>query len=218
MSCLQRLFLLGAGGHAKMVIESARSTTRFEIIACLGSVQCNGQLLGVPLMTETDELLQSFAESEVYGFVAVGDNGLRKKLSEKLDGFGIEQTTIVAASSIVSPSARLGRGTVLMPGTMVGADAQIGSGCILNTGCSVDHDCLLGDFVHVAPGCHLAGNVRAADGVFLGIGSVVVPDLCLGEWSTVGAGAVVVRDIPGREVWVGCPARAKTFKSARLAS
>lgn len=208
MSLHRKAFLLGAGGHAKMVIEAFRTQNNLEIMCCLARDASYGRtLIGVPIQEESKELLVEFQKRGFLGFVAVGDNRLRKRLVNQLIALGLELPTAIASSAIVSPSATIGQGTVLMPGAIIGADAIVGNGCILNCGSSIDHDNRVDDFVHIGPGSHLAGNVTAEEGAFLGVGTSVIPDLTIGAWAIVGAGAVVLGNVPPNEIWVGCPAR-----------
>ena len=202
------LFLLGASGHAKMVIEAARSQGEFEPLVCLaGSPVAEQHVLGVPVELESPSALANLLHEGMWAFVAIGENGLRRKLQCKLEALGFPIATIVANGAWLSPSAQIGPGSVLMPNSTVGAQARIGHGVIVNTNASADHDCVLGSYSHIAPGTHLAGNVTIEEEAFCGVGASIVPHQRVGARATVGAGAVVVRDIPSDEVWVGCPAR-----------
>jgi sugar O-acyltransferase (sialic acid O-acetyltransferase NeuD family) len=110
-------------------------------------------------------------------------------------------------SAIVSPSARIGEGTVLSAGAIVQQDARVGRFCVLNTACTIDHDNVLGDHVNIAPGVHTAGRVTIEDGAFVGLGAVIINGVVVGRGATVGAGAVVTREVPAGATVVGNPAR-----------
>lgn len=203
-----RLVILGAGGHAKMVIEAARSQGTYEPTVCLAhGTPPQAFILGVPIESETEEAIRQLHLQGYAGFVAIGDNALRRKLCRKLEAMGMPLATIVSSRAWASPTARIEPGTVLMPGSVVGAESTIGMGAIVNTCASVDHDCNIAPFVHIAPGVHLAGNVHIGEAAFLGVGVSVIPERQIGAATTVGSGAVVITDIPNQEVWVGCPAR-----------
>lgn len=200
-----RLFLLGAGGHAKMVIEAARSAG-YQIECCLVAEEAPSTILGVPVERESTSRIIELARLGAEGFVALGNNKVRAKLQQWIQSLGVNIATIVASSAYTSPSASLGMGVVVMPRAAIGAEARVGDGAIINTCASIDHDCKIGEFVHIGPGTHLAGNVSVGNGAFLGVGVSVVPWCKLGEDCVVGAGAVVLRDVPAQEVWVGIPA------------
>lgn len=202
------LVVLGAGGHAKMVIEAARSGSWYEPLVCLSATQVDVQhLLGVRIEVETPERLEQLRRAGYWAIVAIGENRIRRKLQSSLEQRGWPIATVISGTAWCSPSASIEPGTVLMPLSAVGAEARVGRGGIINTSASIDHDCLLSDFVHIAPGSHLAGNVTVANEVFCGVGVSVIPERTIGARTIVGAGAVVVSDIPNDSVWVGCPAR-----------
>lgn len=202
----KRLFLMGGGGHAKVVIEVARDQG-YSVEACLAMENVGSSILDVPILAESHANLSDLARRGIEGFVAVGSNKLRQKLSDLLGNYSIRQPTLIASNAFVSPSAILGAGTIVMPSATVCADAIIGAGVILNTGCSADHECVISDYCHLGPGCRIAGKVRIGHATFLGIGCCVIPDLVIGCNVTIGAGAVVVKSVPDDQVWCGVPAR-----------
>lgn len=204
----ERLVILGAGGHAKMVIEAARTQGLYEPALCLAHIDdLVPNVLGIPVEPESDERLAAVQQQGFHAFVAVGSNRLRRKLCTKLEQLGLPLATIVSSQAWISPSASVSAGSVIMPGAIIGAETKVGRGAIINTAASVDHDGVIGDFVHIAPGVHLAGCVTIGEISFLGVGVSVIPERCIGSGSTIGAGAVVVRDVPDNQVWVGCPAK-----------
>jgi sugar O-acyltransferase (sialic acid O-acetyltransferase NeuD family) len=203
----QPLYLLGAGGHAKMVIEACYRSELYRVAGCFDREPSLPSLLGVPVHSDQDATFAQAIDSRSKFLVAIGENALRQRLTERLGAKGAEFAIVIAPSAYVSPSARLGAGTVVMPMAAIGALADIGEGCIINTSSSIDHDGYLEAFAHVAPGCHLAGNVTVRTGAILGVGTSVIPNITIGEWAVIGAGTTVIRDIPARTKWVGCPAR-----------
>jgi UDP-perosamine 4-acetyltransferase len=203
----QLVFILGAGGHAKMVIEVLESMHRFELYGCLDTHRTADRILGVPIFEEDSPTLSRLLAANARALVALGDNQLRMRVTNRFESLGFEFATAIAQSAYVSPSAQVGPGTVVMPKAAIGAQARIGRGVIINTASSVDHDSTIGDFAHVAPGCHLAGNVTVDPGALLGTGTCVIPERRIGAWSILGANSTVVRDIPDKTTYIGTPAR-----------
>ncbi|MCE2808775.1 MAG: acetyltransferase [Planctomycetaceae bacterium] len=209
------VFVLGAGGHAKMVIETLVSMDRYELYGCLDTAPTSEKLLGFPIFPENPQTLATLLDAKAHALVALGDNKLRQRVTLKLQELGFSFATAIAQSAYVSPSAIVGSGTVIMPKAVVGASAKIGQGVVLNTASSVDHDVDIGDFVHVAPGCHLAGNVRVEQGAMLGIGTCVIPERHIGAWAILGANSTVVRDVPAGTTYIGTPARQSSAGNGR---
>ncbi|WP_296427260.1 acetyltransferase [Yoonia sp.] len=194
-----RLVIVGAGGHGKVVADIAALCGYGQIVfvddAWPNRTQ-NGcwPIVGCPTATGDSGM-----------FCAVGDNAIRSELFEKLAL--AHSPKLLHPSTIISPTAQIGAGTVAMATVVINADATIGRGVILNTGCSIDHDCAIADFAHISPGARLAGGVRVGARSWIGIGAVVREGITIGNDVIVGAGAAVVRDIKDGAQVAGVPAR-----------
>jgi sugar O-acyltransferase (sialic acid O-acetyltransferase NeuD family) len=194
--------VIGAGGHAKVVIGALVAAGR----AVAGvwdddPAKLGGTLLGVPVLGPTADAVRAGFRPAV---LAVGDNRARQQLAAALD---LDWVTVVHPRAWVHPSVRLGEGSVVFAAAIVQPDTVVGCHAIVNTGATIDHDCEIGDFAHVAPGVNLSGGVRVGNGTLLGVGSCAVPGARIGAWAVVGAGAVVVDEVPDGATVVGAPAR-----------
>jgi sugar O-acyltransferase (sialic acid O-acetyltransferase NeuD family) len=202
--------VLGAGGHAKVVLRTLE-ISGYEVV---GVFDDDPAKMGMSLLGHAVQ--GSIEDAALLGcpraVLAVGNNRTRQDLAERLPEF--EWITAVHPTAWVDASVTIAPGTVIFAGAVVQPETVIGRHVIVNTAATVDHDCLLGDFVHVAPGAHLAGQVSLGEGSFLGIGSTVIPGKQVGGWVTVGAGGVVVEDIPAGVTVVGVPARQKQTMEA----
>jgi sugar O-acyltransferase (sialic acid O-acetyltransferase NeuD family) len=196
------LAILGAGGHAKVVIATARAAGRTELACYDDAVAARGrELLGVAVVGPLAEILE---DPEAEAVLAIGSNAARQQLAARAR---CRFATLVHPFTAIDPSVRLGAGTVVFAGAVIQPDTSLGEHVIVNTGGSIDHDCRVGSYAHLGPGVRLAGTVDVGEGAFVGIGSAVIPGVRIGAWSTVGAGAAVVRDIPDGATAVGVPAR-----------
>ena len=200
------IVIIGAGGHAKVCIESLRAAGE-EIAFCVGGAGDPEQCLGVPVLEGDDHLARLRAEGYSRAFVALGSNRLRAKLGSVAVALGYELVNAVHPHAVVSPTARIGVGIAIMAGAVINAEATIGDLAIVNTGATVDHDCVVGASAHIAPQTALAGCVTVGDGAFLGAGVRVIPGMAIGGGATVGSGAVVISDIGQGVTAVGIPAR-----------
>lgn len=193
----QTVSVLGAGGHARVVVSTLRAAG-FTVAGLYDDdpAKWGTSLAGVPVLGPLDQ-------ATGLAVIGIGHNPTRRSIAARLRT--LTWISVVHPAAWVDPSVRLGAGTVVFAGTVIQPDAVLGDHIIVNTGATVDHDCVLGDFVHVAPGCHLAGHVALGTGAFLGIGSAAVPGVRIGAWATVGAGGVVIADVPDGAVAVGVP-------------
>ena len=202
------LLVIGAGGHARVVIDVARAAG-FEPTAALDPTEVGSVCNGVEVVGGDELAEEIFAKGVRDAVIAIGDNRLRIKLGERLCALGFTLPRLIHPSAIISPSARVGDGTVIMPLAVINASATIGQLVVINSSAVIEHDCSIGDGAHVAPGCCLGGTVSVGNGTLIGIGSVVRPDARIGDFAIIGAGSTVIRDIAGHGVATGCPARAR---------
>ncbi len=204
---MKPIWVIGASGHAKVVIDTTRATGRFEVLGVLDDrEECwHQQVLDVPVLGAASREVVSRLGVE-HAVIAIGSNLARAKVAQRLHGL-LTWATVVHPTAYLASGVSPGEGTVIFAGAIVQVNSAIGRHVILNTSCSVDHDSFLEDFVHLAPGVRLAGHVRVARGAFLGIGSCALPKCEIGSWATVGAGGVVVCNIPPGAIAMGVPAR-----------
>jgi UDP-perosamine 4-acetyltransferase len=203
---------LGAGGHAKVVIEILRFHEFYEVVGLLDpKVELQGEsVLGVRVLGGDDLLPVVKRDGTNHFFVglgSVGDTSPRQCLFRLALQYGMKPITAVHPLAVISPSATLGDGTTIMAGAVLNASARLGVNVIVNTGAIVEHDCAIGDHVHIATGARLASTVQVGNGAHIGAGATVLQCVQIGENSVVGAGATVIRDVPKDVTVVGCPAR-----------
>jgi len=204
---MQPVWIIGAGGHAKVVIDTLRISGDFDVLGVLDDdpMRFGIEVLGVPVVGEAS--LESIDRLNIQqAIIAVGSNRARAAVAGRLAD-RVSWATAIHPTAHLAPGVRIGEGTVVFAGAIVQPSSVIGHHVILNTACSVDHDGSIGDFVHIAPGVRLAGNVQVGAGVLLGIGCCVIPERTIGAWATIGAGSVVVDDVPPDVTAKGIPAK-----------
>jgi len=200
-----RLLIIGASGHGKVVADIAIKMNVWKSIAFLDDNELLKMSLGLKVIGKTEDAFKYIDDADI--FVAVGNNAAREKIQKKLEEKGASIPVLVHPNAVIGSEVELGKGTVAMAGVVINSATKIGRGCIINTGATLDHDNLIQDYVHISPGAHLAGTVNVYKGSWIGIGSTVSNNVSINSCCIVGAGAVVVRDINEPGTYVGVPAR-----------
>lgn len=203
-----KIAIIGHGGHSKVIQDIILSNNEYEIVGYLDDRYENivtvDNLYFGPISTAYD-MINYF--HQINFVIAIGNNKVRKAIVKKLclsDEFYI---TLIHKTAVVSPSAKVGNGTVVMPNVVINADTQIGNHAIINTGSVVEHDNIIGDFVHISPRATLTGSVLIEEGAHIGAAATIIPSVKVREWSIIGAGAVVINDMPPKCIAVGIPAK-----------
>lgn len=196
MEQTEKVYLYGASGHAKVVLDIVRKANM--VVPCLIDDNLEvEELAGIPVCHSAEGLSPII--------VTVGDCSRRREIVQKLGKR--EYVTVIHPHAIKADSACLGVGTIVMAGAILNPYVSVGNHCIINTGASLDHDVKIGDFVHIAPHCTLCGEVTVGEGTWVGVGTTVIQGIHIGRNCYIGAGAVVVEDIPDGTLCYGNPAR-----------
>lgn len=202
------IVIVGAGGHAAVIIEALRAGNEFTPAAIVDPAPESADVLGVPVVGADEMLAVLRRQGLTAAVVAIGANRLRERLGAKLSALDFSLPPIIHPSALLADSAYVGRGAVVMARASIGARAKVGELAVINTGAIVEHDNEIGVAVHVAPGAALGGCVTVGARTLIGIGSAARPGVRVGADVVVGAGSAVVSDIPDGLVVAGSPARA----------
>lgn len=203
MTAKPPVVVLGAGGHAKVVIEALRAVGR-EVAGCLDPRGSEAALPGAPVLGG-DGWLDSPAARGVEIAVGVGanpDTAARKRLHELAASKGAALCIVVAPGAWVSPTASVAPGAQILTNAVVHAGATIGAGAVVNTAAVVEHDAAVGDHAFLSPRAVLCGAATVGELAFVGAGAVVLPGVNVGRRAVVPAGAVVRRDLPDDAILV----------------
>lgn len=210
---MNRILVLGASGHARVVIDTLERDGRFQIVGVFAREKPSvaDECLGYPILPiEEGDASALRATGAEWFIVAIGDNRQRARVAGWVSTVGpwLRLATAVHPSAQVGRGVLLSSGAALMAGAIVNPGSVVGELAIINTNASVDHDCWIGLAASIAPGASLGGEVRVGDYAAVGIGASVRNGISIGEGAIIGAGAVVVSDIEPGVVAYGVPARA----------
>lgn len=193
------MLLYGASGHSKVIIDCLNAT-RQKVEIIFDDDESKKTFSGIEVVNNySSEILP---EEEI--IIAIGENLIRKKISEKIKH---RYGKAIHPSSIICDNVEVGEGSVVFHNAVIQSSASIGRHAIINTSASIDHDCIIEDFAHVSPNATLSGNVKIGEGTHIGSAAVVIPNMKIGKWCKIGAGAVIIKDIPDYSVVVGNPGR-----------
>ncbi len=207
-----RVVGIGAGGHAKVVIDILRHYSDIEMVGLTdANPEMRGRdLLGCPIIGGDDAWPELLAGGVHHAFIGVGSAGhiaSRRRVYQDARAAGFDIVTAIHPTAIIASTATIGPAATIMAGAIINADTRLGENVIVNTGAIIDHDCILEDHVHVATGATLAGAVVVREGAHIGAGAVVRQCVVIGRNAIVGAGAAVVKDVAEDVIVVGVPAR-----------
>jgi len=190
--------ILGAGGHAKVLIEAIRSTQQEVNGVITLDLGYHDDFMGVPVLGG-DEIIFEYDPQEVLLINGVGSlprKYRRWHLSSMMRKNGYKFGSVIHITAIVAEDVMLAEGVQLMAGVTVQPGSKIGLDTIINTGSLIDHDTIIGDCCHIAPGVTLSGCVSVGNSVHIGTGAQVIQGVSIGNNVIIAAGTTVYSDIP----------------------
>ena len=178
------VIILGAGGHAKVVIDTLLLTSvKIEGIVDPDRKKHGTNILGIPVIGSDDVVLQRGpnAVTLVNGVGSIKQPILRKQLFDTYTAKGFTFAAVKHPSAVIARDVLLAEGVQVMAGAVIQPGSVIGKNVIINTRASVDHDCTIADHVHLAPGVVLSGGVVVEESVHIGTGATVLQGLRIGQ-------------------------------------
>lgn len=210
MGQMEKIIILGGGGHAKVLIDTILSLDHFKIEGVLDpKLKKGSDVLGVPVLGN-DEILKGLDSK---GFVlALGVGSMRafitrKNIFEKYLSSGFVFPSIAHKEAYISRTATVADGVQIMAGAIIQPSTFIEENVIINTSAVIEHDCKISAHSHVSSGAVLGGGVEIGECSHIGLGARVLQGIRIGKNVTVGAGAVVINDVEDGKTVVGVPAR-----------
>jgi sugar O-acyltransferase (sialic acid O-acetyltransferase NeuD family) len=207
---MERIILVGGGGHCISCIDVIRTTNMFEIAGILDVPKKVGtSVSGIPIIG---------TDADIPGLVADGMTFLITLGQIKSSQRRVEMYTIIknnrgklpvvtSRMAYVSPSATINEGTIVMHNSLINADAVIGSNCIINTGALIEHEAIIGDFCHISTHAVINGQVSIGSNSFVGSNSVVANNVKLPDGIIVAAGACILKTVNESGIYIGNPSK-----------
>jgi acetyltransferase EpsM len=204
---MKSIVIIGDGGHSRVIQDSIALNNDMKVSAILDdrykTINSEGNILLGPVSAANNLIEQM----DYYFVIGIGNNHVRKKIQERLNFPRERYISVIHPTAVISSSATIGLGSVVMAKAVINANAKVGDQAIINTGAIIEHDSDIGELCHISPGATITGSVTVGNGSQIGAGAVVIPNLTIGQWCIVGAGSTVIKPVPDFRKAVGAPAR-----------
>tara|TARA_A100001388_G_scaffold276215_1_gene263368 strand:+ start:2226 stop:2819 length:594 start_codon:yes stop_codon:yes gene_type:complete len=173
---MNSLILVGAGGHARSIIDIIESNNEWKIYGLVGFQREIGEnILGYKVIGTDEDLpnIYSKCHNAVIALGKIGKCEKREIVELKLKKIGFNFPTIKSDIAYLSKQSSIGSGTTVGHGVIINAGSKIGSHCILNSNSLIEHDCIIGDHCHISTGVIINGGCEVGDSSFIGSGSII---------------------------------------------
>ncbi len=197
---MERIIILGGGGHARVLISLIRADARYEISGILDpGLKRETMVDHIPVLGGDNLLSRQIKEGIALACIGVGSVGgssRRTCLYKTAKEIGFSVPCLIHPRAIVKENeVNISEGVQVMVGAIIQAGSLVRENTIINTGAIIEHDCVIGKHVHICPGAVISGGVIIGESTFIGAGATIIQGIKIGNNSVVAAGAVVVNDV-----------------------
>lgn len=138
------LLILGAGGHGRVVKETAEAIGVFEEIDFLD----DNSKVAIGLCNDYKKYINKYS----YAFVAFGNHELRMNWINALIEVGFKIPSLIHPTAYISPSASICEGTFVGARAIINTNVVVEKGCIIGMGALIDHDSIVSEYCHINTG------------------------------------------------------------------
>ena len=191
---MNKIILIGGGGHCKSVIDVIEQEGRFEIAGIIDKPELLGtEILGYPVIGN-DSDIEILAKKYQYALVTVGQIKsplLKIKLFDLATKAGFTLPSIISPIAYASKHSKIGNGTIVMHHAIVNANVSIGDNCIINSKALIEHDCSISNNCHISTNATINGEVKIGSKCFIGSNVTIKDNTIIEENSFIKAGTLV---------------------------
>ena len=191
---MNKIILIGGGGHCKSVIDVIEQEAKFEIAGIVDKPEFFGsKILGYEVIG-SDLDLKELAKKYKYSVITVGHIRsviTRIKLFDLAKKAGFLFPSIISPEAYVSKYSKISNGTIIMHGVIVNPNTFIGQNCIINSKALIEHDCLINDHCHISTNVVINGGVRIESKSFIGSNTTTKENVIIKENSFIPAGSLI---------------------------
>ncbi len=205
---MKEILLFGSGGHCNVAVDILKKN----------SVKINGYLdikknkkSKIEYLGNISENLKLLKMKKTRGFIAIGNNYIRKKVYETIFKINSEfkWESLIDPSCVISKSTKIGEGSIIIAGSVINARTIVGKHCIINTKNSIDHDNIIDDFSSTGPSVTTGGTVKIGKTSHIGISSTLKNNIKIGSNTIIGSCSFVNKNCLSNSLYFGIPAKKK---------
>lgn len=186
---LNKLIIVGAGGHGRCCLDIARE--KYDEIIFLDDGLAAQTVNDCKVVGKISDMKTLFPEY-LDIFIAVGNNTFRKQLFNQAKEIGYNIITLISNEATVSKYASIKQGSVIFPHAVIEPNAMIGNNCIICANATINHDAIIHDDCLIYSNTVIRPNVIIHELTRIGSNCTVTFGKEIEEGSDIKDGEVVI--------------------------
>ena len=191
---MNKIILIGGGGHCKSVIDVIEQQAKFKIAGIVDKSNIIGsKILGYKVIGKDIDLVK-LAKKYQYALITIGHMKSplsRIKLFDLAVKVGFKCPPIISPNAYVSKHSKIGDGTVVMHHAIINANTYVGDNCIINSKALIEHDCSISNHCHISTNATINGGVKIGSECFIGSNVTTKDNIKIKENSFIKAGTLI---------------------------
>lgn len=196
---MEKLFLYGAGGVARDIINLNKIEQQFEIVGIIDDYK-KGKIYEIPIYS-FNEMEENFNKDQLSILITLGDPNIKKKVYEELKYNKKIKLASYISKEVLILNSKIGNGVIIYPNTIISSDCQIKNNVLIGANTSIGHDCLIGDFVSITFNCAIGGNTKIGNLSYIGSNSVLRDEIKIGKNCIIGMGSIITEDLENKKLY-----------------
>ena len=186
---MNKLIIVGAGGHGRCCLDIARE--KYDEIIFLDDGLVGQTVNDCKVIGNINEMKALFPEY-LDIFIAVGNNVFRKQLYNQAKEIGYNIITLISNEATVSKYASIKQGSVIFPHAVIEPNVMIGNNCIVCANATINHDAIIRDACLIYSNTVIRPNVIIHELTRIGSNCTVTFGKEIEEGSDIKDGEVVI--------------------------
>ncbi len=213
---MEKIIIIGGKSSAMLIADHLYdATTRFgSPYEFLGFAFDKGkigeEINGFPVVSTPTKVYEKYKSDKDVKFIfQMYRLDIMKETIATKDSLGIPDEryfTFIHPSCMISRSATIGAGTIILANSVVNHKAKIGKFNTIVTNVTIGHDANIGDYNLIATQSTIA-NIVMGDRNFIGINSSTNNKITIGDDCLVGMASNLLKSIPSGTKCFGNPAK-----------
>ena len=191
---MNKIIIIGAGGHATSCIDVIESENKYKILGLIDNKKNLVESKRKYKIIGVDKDLHKIRKEIKYvhiGIAHLGNVKNRNQIIKNLNKLKFDFPTIRSKNAYISETSVIHDGSIIMHGCVVNSFVKIDKFTIINTGSIIEHDVKIGKNCHIAPGVIINGGANIGDNVFVGSGSIIYQGIKIPKNSIIPALSIV---------------------------
>jgi len=200
----KKIMIIGAGGHARSLIDIIESTKKFKIVGLVDNGLRKKKIFNKYKILGKDFQLSKLKKYSSLAIIGIGQiKDVKKRIFayELLKKFNFKIPIICSPKSYISKYSSLEEGTVVFHGAIINSGACVGKNTIINTRAIIEHDVKIGNHCHVSTNATLNGGVVVGKNSFIGSNAVIKENIKIGNNCIIAANTFLKKNLANNQIY-----------------